>query len=67
MQPKSVTTDLKVSTEHHILKIVGADSKEILRFEQNGDIYVKGNLVENDREVVNGFRELLATMKANNN
>jgi hypothetical protein len=34
-------------------------SMEILRFAPNGDIYVKGKLVDNDKAVVNGFREWL--------
>lgn len=33
---------------------------EIIRLCANGDIYVKGNLVENDKEVVQGFREFIA-------
>jgi len=31
----------------------------IIRLETNGDIFVKGKLVENDKEVVDGMRELL--------
>ena len=33
--------------------------QEILKFEENGDIYVKGKLIENDKEVVDGMREFL--------
>lgn len=40
-----------------ILTIMG--DEEILRFEKNGDIYVKGKLIVNDMEVVEGFREFL--------
>ena len=40
---------------------------EILRLEPNGDIYVKGNLVENDKEVVNGMRYLIEKMGGNKN
>lgn len=32
---------------------------EILRLAPNGDIFVKGNLVKNDLEVVVGLREFL--------
>lgn len=32
---------------------------EILKFEHNGDIFVKGKLVENDKEVVTALREFL--------
>lgn len=31
--------------------------EELLRFERNGDIYVKGKLIENDKQVVEAFRE----------
>lgn len=34
-------------------------NKEMLRLEANGDIYVKGNLVENDKDVVEGLRDFL--------
>ncbi|HDR8486961.1 TPA: hypothetical protein QC445_003784 [Bacillus cereus] len=33
--------------------------KKIISLESTGDIYVKGKLVENDKEVVDGMRELL--------
>ncbi|OUB88760.1 hypothetical protein BK784_27115 [Bacillus thuringiensis serovar medellin] len=33
--------------------------QEIVSLKSNGDIYVKGKLVENDKEVVDGMRELL--------
>lgn len=33
--------------------------KDIIRIEANGDIYVKGKLIENDKELVDGFREFL--------
>lgn len=32
---------------------------EILRLCPNGDIYVKGRLIENDKELVDGLREWL--------
>lgn len=34
-------------------------SKEVLKFEENGDIFVKGKLVDNDKEVVDKLREFL--------
>lgn len=34
-------------------------NKEILRLEPNGDIFVKGKLVENDKAVVEGLRDFL--------
>ena len=33
--------------------------EEIVRFSSNGDIFIKGKLVENDQQVVEGFREFL--------
>ncbi len=39
--------------------ILMLSGKEMMRFEGNGDIYVKGELVENDKEVVSRMREFL--------
>ena len=33
--------------------------REILKLCENGDIFVKGKLAENDKEVVNALREFL--------
>ncbi|MED2752676.1 hypothetical protein P4278_10145 [Bacillus thuringiensis] len=33
--------------------------QEIVSLKSNGDIFVKGNLIENDKEVVDGLREFL--------
>ena len=35
------------------------EKKPIIKFCANGDIFVKGKLVENDLEVVEGMREFL--------
>lgn len=35
------------------------DDEELLRLEPNGDIYCRGKLVENDKEVVDGLRDFL--------
>lgn len=35
------------------------DGTEVLRFEPNGDIYVKEKLIENDKQVVDAIREFL--------
>lgn len=42
------------------IKFYGKEQVEILRLEPNGDIFIKGKLVENDKEVVDGLREFLA-------
>lgn len=34
-------------------------TKEILKLCENGDIFVKGKLIENDKEVVDALREFL--------
>ncbi|HDR6247814.1 TPA: hypothetical protein QCU24_005694 [Bacillus cereus] len=39
--------------------IFNAGEKEIISLKSNGDILVKGKLVENDKEVVDGMREFL--------
>ena len=46
-------------TDHPVMTLYGSDNytKEIIRFETNGDIYLHGKLIENDLEVVEGFRE----------
>lgn len=55
-----IDNDKNMSFEHKmsedIFTIIN-DGKELLKFERNGDIYVKGKLIENDKEVVNAFRE----------
>lgn len=35
------------------------NNEAIIKLKGNGEIYVKGKLIENDIEVVNGMRELL--------
>jgi hypothetical protein len=42
-----------------ILALYTPEKEEILRFEQDGNIYIHGRLVTEDMEVVNGFREFL--------
>jgi len=45
--------------ENTNLMTIRGKQGEILRFENNGDIFVHGNLVENDAQVVSAFREFL--------
>ncbi|AHJ86778.1 hypothetical protein K7H05_00920 [Bacillus sp. ZZQ-131] len=40
--------------------------QEVIVLKSNGDIHVKGKLVENDKEVVDGLRELLKLAKQTN-
>ncbi|MBM7598224.1 hypothetical protein JOC34_000581 [Virgibacillus halotolerans] len=39
--------------------IFNAAGREIIKLSPNGDIFVNGKLVENDKEVVEGMRELI--------
>ncbi|PFK16608.1 hypothetical protein [Bacillus cereus] len=39
-----------------VLKI---GEQEIVSLKSNGDIFVKGNLIENDKEIVDGLKEFL--------
>lgn len=43
--------------------ILYAAGREMIRLTSNGDIYVKGRLVTNDVDVVDGMRELLRLAK----
>jgi len=43
----------------NIFVVFGVDGNEVIRFEKNGNIFVKGKLAENDKEVVDGFRRFL--------
>jgi hypothetical protein len=45
--------------QNTIFFMKGNDTKEILKLCQNGDIFVKGKLAENDKEVVDALREFL--------
>ncbi len=42
-----------------------AGDKTVLELRENGDIFVKGKLVENDKEVVDGMRVFLAEVTNN--
>jgi hypothetical protein len=55
-------SDIEPST---IIFHVGSETEPILKLCQNGDIFIKGKLVVNDLEVVEGMREFLE--KANSN
>lgn len=37
--------------------------KPIIELKENGDIFVKGKLIENDKELVDGMREFLGFVK----
>ena len=55
---KKIDIVLKSEAEPDIIFYVN-DNKEILKLCPNGDIFVKGKLAENDKEVVDAMREFL--------
>ena len=57
-----VTTDpiIKLPDPAPLLELTNVRTgKEILRFEENGDIYLHGELIEQASDVVDGFRQWL--------
>ena len=52
--------------EHSDIVFTVSDNVEILKLCANGDIYVKGKLAENDKEVVNAMRSLITQSKCPN-
>lgn len=57
--PLSDVQSFAIPKETTNLLTLFSNKEEILRFEQNGDIFLKGKLIENDLEVVEGFRLFL--------
>jgi hypothetical protein len=51
--------DLKIAATEQPILTLQNPSIEIMRFELNGDIYIKGKLVTNDMEIVQGMRTML--------
>ena len=46
-------------THDNTIKFFTKDSNEILKLCDNGDIFVKGKLIKNDKEIVDAMREFL--------
>jgi len=59
----TLTGTLSIPKEQSIIFNV-SNCDEILKLEANGDILVKGKLIENDKQVVDALREFI---KANKN
>lgn len=61
--PEGVTLKLNsINPEPHSIVFFTNNNRSetpILELKGNGDIFVKGKLVENDKEVVNAMREFL--------
>lgn len=60
-QPGYFNTNVtgKIAPVVPTISFKGADETEIIRLQPNGDIFVHGRLVENDKEVVEGMRKFL--------
>lgn len=43
----------------NIVFTVENGAREVIRLAANGDIFVHGRLIENDKEIVEGFRDFL--------
>ena len=57
-------TDLKLigkEIESNTIRFFTDENNEIIKLCYNGDIFVKGKLIENDKEVVDAMREILKT------
>jgi len=53
-------SDLKLKKEPNtIIFNLGKGDEPILLLKENGDIFVKGKLIENDKEIVDAMREFL--------
>jgi hypothetical protein len=50
---------VKAAPSPSLFLLVGSNGKEILRFEKNGDIFLRGMLTDNGKQVVDGFRDFL--------
>lgn len=57
--PEAVSTFASPLNLPAILQLFTPDRTEILRFENDGNIYLHGKLIAEDIEVVQGFREFL--------
>lgn len=53
-----MTNPLLIS-EQNVVFLKNNGTKELLKFCENGDIFVNGKLVETDKEVVDALREFL--------
>ena len=57
-------TDLKLigkEIESNTIRFFTDENNEIIKLCDDGDIFVKGKLIENDKEVVDAMREFLKT------
>ena len=53
---------IKLTEQNTIYFMQGDGESEILKLCENGDIFVKGKLAENDKQVVDALREFLKSI-----
>jgi hypothetical protein len=58
MDNNLIITNSELNTNSICFKLYNT-KEPIIHIKNNGDIYVKGNLIENDIELVNALREFL--------
>lgn len=58
--------DSKKQNEDDITFSVDADP-ELVKFTANGDILIKGKFIENDKDLVDAFREFMIEAQSKNN
>lgn len=64
-QELTISTQRDQGVDPGFFSVVFNDTaEEVLRFEQNGDIYVRGELVENNKQVVEGMKVFLLSPSA---
>lgn len=61
LDTKSNGTNLMTNPllEQNVVFLKNNGTKELLKFCENGDIFVNGKLVETDKEIVDALREFL--------
>lgn len=60
LEPEPIVSKLTRSKDAGDITFFVADGTEMIRLAANGDIYVKGRLVERDEEVIAGFKNWLS-------
>lgn len=60
-KPKSSDEIGKVHLYTDLVTFVSKEGDEIIKINNNGDIFVKGKLVENNKVVVDGLKEFLSS------
>jgi len=61
LEPRMENLELKSELEPNTIRfdLGKSENEAIILLKENGDIFVKGKLIENDKEVVDAMREFL--------